>query len=342
MTTTTRKAMLWEELSDRQVRCHLCQYRCRIQPGKRGVCGVRENADGELITLVYGQVSSAAVDPIEKKPLFHFHPGSTVFSLGTLGCNFHCVHCQNWEISFADPATTRRDCQYLSPEDAIATARGRGCRGIAWTYNEPTVWFEYTFDSAVLAKQAGLYTAYVTNGYMTAEALDTIGPYLEAYRVDVKGLDGDFYSRIAKVPSPTGILAVAERARDRWGMHVEVVTNVIPTVNDDNEQLRAIARWIREKLGEMTPWHVTRFHPDHRLREIQATPLSTLERAHLIGTEVGLKFVYLGNVPGHSSENTTCYQCGQAVVRRWGYHTELIGLAAGRCASCGAVLGIRE
>ena len=169
-----------------------------------------------------------------------------------------------------------------------------------------------------------------------------IGPYLDAYRVDVKGLNGNFYPRIAKVRSPAGILASAERARERWSIHVEVVTNVIPTINDDDEQLRNIALWIREKLGELTPWHVTRFHPDHRLRGLPATPLATLERAHHIGTVLGLKFVYLGNVPAHLAENTTCYQCGRTVVRRWGYHTEPTGLANGCCASCGVALGIRQ
>src|SRR3990170_7829169 len=184
MTTVTRDAMLWEQLTDGRVRCHLCQYRCAIQPGKRGVCRVRQNVDGTLVSLIHGLVSSAAVDPIEKKPLFHFHPGSLVFSLGTLGCNFRCVHCQNWEISFADPTTGTRECHYLSPADSVAMASRQGCQGIAWTYNEPTIWFEYTYDSAILARQEGLYTVYVTNGYMTAEALDTIGPYLQAYRVD--------------------------------------------------------------------------------------------------------------------------------------------------------------
>jgi pyruvate formate lyase activating enzyme len=224
---------------------------------------------------------------------------------------------------------------------AIDLTKRYHCRGISWTYNEPTVWFEYTLDSAKLAKENGLYTVYVTNGYITPEALDTIGPYLDAWRVDIKGFSDAFYRDLAKIHHWRGILEVAKRAKEKWQMHVEVITNVIPTLNDDDEQLKGIAGWIKDELGELTPWHVTRFYPHHHLMHLPATPITTLERAHDIGREAGLKFIYAGNVPGHQSENTVCYSCGKLVVRRFGYDTEIVGLNGSRCQFCGAELNFR-
>jgi pyruvate formate lyase activating enzyme len=254
----------------------------------------------------YAEVSSMAPDHIEKKPLFHFFPGTYALSLGTWGCNFHCKGCQNWEISCVD---IPRGSQQVLPERAIELAKRYNCQGIAWTYNEPTIWFEYTLDSARLAKENNLYTVYVTNGYATPEALDTMD--------------------------------VARRAKEKWNMHVEVVTNVIPAMNDDEEQLKNIATWIRDNLGELTPWHVTRFHPLHEFTHLSATPISTLERTYRIGKESGLKFVYLGNVPGHEYENTVCYSCGKTVVHRIGYDTQVVGLDGSRCKFCGAELNFR-
>jgi pyruvate formate lyase activating enzyme len=333
-----KESILGERLPGDRVRCHVCQWRCLINPGKMGVCRVYTNRDGTLYSMNYGEVSSVAADPIEKKPLFHFFPATRVLSLGTWDCNFHCQDCQNWEISCVDIPTTS---QYLSPEQEIELAKRYNCSGVAWTYNEPTIWFEYTLDSAKLAKQNGLYTVYVTNGYATSEALDTIGPYLDAWRVDVKGFTDAFYRWLAKISHWRGILEVAKRAKEKWDMHVEVVTNIIPTMNDDEEQLRGIATWIRDDLGELTPWHVTRFHPMHNLTYLPPTPVSTLERACRIGKEAGLKFVYLGNVPGHESENTVCYSCGNLNVRRIGYDTEVIGLDDSKCKFCGAELNFR-
>ncbi|MFC2022826.1 radical SAM protein, partial [Chloroflexota bacterium] len=215
------------------------------------------------------------------------------------------------------------------------------CQGIAWTYNEPTMWFEYTLESAKLAKQHGLYTIYVTNGYMTPEALDAIGPYLDAWRVDVKGFSDSLYRDIARIKGWQRILDVAQRAKHTWNMHVEVVTNIIPTMNDDDQQLGGIANWIKEELGDLTPWHVTRFHPQHHMMDLPPTPLSTIERAYDIGRKAGLKFIYTGNVPGHSSESTICYSCGRLVVRRFGYQTRVIGLEGSRCKFCGADLNFR-
>ena len=333
-------ARLYEKLPGSRVRCHICQWRCAIAPGKFGVCKMRQNVDGDLYVLNYAEASSVAVDPIGKKPLFHFFPASQVFSLGTWGCNFHCKHCQNWQISSVDSLGAYG--QRIPPQAAIELTKRYHCGGIAWTYNEPGIWFEYTLDSAKLAKQNNLYTVYVTNGYLTPEALDTIGPFLDAWRVDVKGFSDSFYRELAKVSRWRGILEVAKRAKEKWGMHVEVVTNLIPTMNDDEEQLKGIATWIRDELSELTPWHVTRFYPHHKMSHLPPTPIASLERAFAIGNSVGLKFVYAGNVPGHHSESTICYSCGKLVVRRWGYDTEIIGLDGSRCKFCGADLNIRR
>ncbi|MBC8512164.1 MAG: AmmeMemoRadiSam system radical SAM enzyme [Dehalococcoidia bacterium] len=335
------EALLYDRLHGPRVRCNVCQWRCVIGPGKSGVCRVRRNDDGVLRVLNYAEVSSVAVDPIEKKPLFHFFPGSLAFSLGTWGCNFHCRHCQNWEISCIEElAEMMRPSKRISPQEAVKSAKERHCGGIAWTYNEPSIWFEYTLDSAKLAKKNGLYTVYVTNGYLTPEALDTIGPYLDAWRVDIKGFSDALYRDLAKISRWRGILEVAKRAREKWSMHVEVVTNVIPTMNDDEEQLEGIAGWIRDELGELTPWHVTRFYPQHNLTHLPPTPIASLEKAYDIGKRAGLRFVYLGNVPGHGGENTVCYSCGKVVIHRFGYETEVVGVDGSKCKFCGAELNV--
>jgi pyruvate formate lyase activating enzyme len=333
------EAMLYEKLPNSAVRCHTCQWRCRIAPGRSGLCKMYQNSEGILYSLAYAEVSSAAVDPIEKKPLFHFHPGTMVFSLGTWGCNFHCRHCQNWQISCSTPEQGRGS-QQLSAEDSIRLTKEYQCAGIAWTYNEPTIWFEYTLDGAKLAKAEDLYTVYVTNGFITEEGLDTIGPYLDAWRVDVKGFSDEFYLKLAKVSRWRGILEATKRAQQKWNMHVEVVTNVIPTMNDDEAQLEGIAHWIRDNLGELTPWHVTRFYPNHQLQHLPPTPVATLELAYDIGKKAGLHFVYVGNLPGHNAESTVCYSCGNMAVRRIGYHIDASGLDGSRCRSCGTELNI--
>jgi len=339
-----REALLYEKCPGSRVQCHVCQWRCILNPGKTGVCRMRQNIEGILHVLNYAEVSSVAVDPIEKKPLFHFFPSSSVFSIGGWGCNFHCIHCQNWQISCVGEfgvCTGTRGSRQILPQEAVELARSDRCAGIAWTYNEPSMWFEYTIDSARLAKESGLYTVYVTNGYLTPEALDVIGPFLDAWRVDIKGFSDTSYSQLAKIRRWRGILEVAKRAKDEWNMHVEVVTNIIPAVNDDEYQLRGLAKWIRDELGELTPWHVTRFHPQYKMNHIHATPVATLERAYAIGRDEGLRFVYLGNVPGHTSENTVCYSCGRTVIERMGYRATVVGVEGSACAFCGADLNVR-
>ena len=335
------EGLLYEKLSGSRVRCHVCQWHCTIMPGKYGLCRMRQNKDGVLHILNYAEVSAVAVDPIEKKPLAHFFPSSLVLSLGSWGCNFHCQHCQNWQISCMESDNIPKGSQQVSPQAAIESARSRHCDGIAWTYNEPGIWFEYTLDSAKLAKENNLYTVYVTNGYLTPEAMDLIGPHLDAWRVDVKGFSDAAYHQLAKVHQWKGILDVSKRAQEKWGMHVEVVTNIVPSINDDEEQLVKLATWICTELGELTPWHVTRSHPQYKMTHIPSTSVSSLEKAQAIGNKAGLRFVYVGNIPGHNGENTVCYSCGNIVIRRSGYKITLVGLEGSKCKFCGADINVR-
>ena len=335
------KAILYDKLAENRVRCNVCQRRCGIADDKMGVCLTRLNCGGDLYSTIYGVVSSMASDPIEKKPVYHYLPGTKCFSLGSFGCNFRCVFCQNWEIAYADgteiPAVSGHR---VSPDQAVKLAKQYGCRSISWTYNEPAIWLEYTLDCAKTARDEGLATVYVTNGYITPEGLDTIGPYLDVYRVDIKSFSDEFYRKMMNVPKVQGILDVAKRAQDKWRMHVEAVTNVIPTWNDDPDNLRSIARWIKEDLGELTPWHVTRFFPCAELTNVPPTPLETLERAKEIGIEEGLKFVYVGNIAS-GDQNTYCPSCGSLAISRFGYTTRVEALTdQGACTRCGADLGI--
>jgi len=300
-----------------------------------------QNVEGILYSINYAEVSSVNIDPIEKKPLFHFYPGSRVYSVGTWGCNFHCRGCQNWQIACVDGSFIEQGSRTISPQDAVSMAKKGGCRGIAWTYNEPAIWFDYTLDCAKFAKEEGLYTVYVTNGYISQEALDMIGPYLDGYCVDVKGFTDEFYQSLAKIPRWRGILDMAVRAKNKWNMHVEVVTNIIPEMNDDEQQLGALATWIKDELGELTPWHVTRFYPQHEMMDLKPTPISTLERAYDIGRQAGLQFVYTGNVAGNEHESTICYNCGTLNIGRTGYSIRIVGLDGAKCSNCGADLNMR-
>ncbi len=343
------EALFYEKVSEGKVRCVLCPHNCIIAPDKSGFCGVRKNIGGKLESLVYGKVSSAAVDPIEKKPLFNFKPSTLVFSMGTLGCNMHCGHCQNWSISHVVLAESPKEAklfeidvekptEYVTPEKAVQLAKQYDCEGIAWTYNEPTVWFEYTLDTAKIAKAQGLYTVYVTNGYINKEPLDMIGPYLDAYRVDLKAFSDDAYRKLAKVPSFKPVLDSAVRAKRKWGMHVEIVTNIVPSINDDDKQLKGIAEWIMGDLGEETPWHVTRFTPCLDYKDNMPTSENTLEKAHDIGRKAGLKYVYVGNIPMHSLENTYCPSCGALIIERQGFDVINYNIENGKCVYCSCEL----
>lgn len=335
MRTELREGLLQEPLGGGKVRCGVCQRRCVVEDGEVGYCRTRRNEGGRLCSLIYGHVASMAVSPIEKKPLFHYYPGSRWLSLGSLGCNFRCPGCQNWEIAHADAREAARATDYLSPEDAVDLAKRDRCLGISWTYNEPTLWLEYTLDSAKLARADGLLTNYVTNGFATTAALDLLGPWLDSYRVDIKGFSAETYRKIAHVDDPEGIREVVARARHHWKMHVEVVTNVIPTHNDSPEELRRLAEWIARELGPDTPWHVTQFAPHLELSHLPATPVETLEHARNIGLGAGLRYVYLGNVWGHPAENTYCYACGALLIERHGFSIRQNRLEGNCCGNCG-------
>lgn len=289
-----KSALFFEQLDNDVVRCVLCPSNCVIQPGRVGVCGARRNVRGQLIPLNYNQVASMANDPIEKKPLYHFHPGSRVFSVGTYGCNLKCGFCQNHTLAHrvSGPAVK------VEPAQLVELAKQNGCQGIAWTYNEPTIWFEYALEGAKLAKQAGLYTVFVTNGYINPEPLDMIGPFLDAYAVDIKAFNNDFYQKVCKIKDFQPILTAIERAKRKWNMHVEVTTLVIPTLNDSEAELKSIADWIVAHIGPETPWHLSRFFPYLEYQHLPPTPIETLKKAKEIGLIAGLKFVHLGNVPG--------------------------------------------
>lgn len=339
-----QEGLLWEKLENKAVRCNVCHFRCVIGEGKIGVCRVRVNRDGVLYNLLDSHVSSWALDPVEKKPLFHFFPGSPVLSFGTWGCNFRCRGCQNYEISrsYLVERQIERVSETISPSQAVKMALEMGAKGISWTYNEPVIWFEYTLETAKLAKASNLYTAYVTNGSMTEDAIDLIGPFLDAYRVDIKAFSNSTYRKITPIFEFEKILDSVIYAKTKWGVHVEIVTNIIPTVNDDIEELRMLARWIRDYLGKSTPWHVTRFYPYLEFSHIPPTPVEELEKIRDAGIAEGLNFVYVGNVLGHPYEDTYCPKCRRRVIKRSGFSIVENNTKDGKCVFCNENLNIKE
>jgi pyruvate formate lyase activating enzyme len=329
-----RKSILFYRLKNSYVQCGVCQRRCIIGPGEAGFCQTRNNIHGELYSLIYGRVSSIRVSPIEIKPLFHYYPGSRWLSLGSLGCNFRCPGCQNWEISHADIEKGIPFTDYIPPEKLVQRAVSENCKGISWTYNEPTLWLEYTLDAAKIAKDRGLLTNYVTNGYLTEDAMDLLGPNLDAYRVDLKGFTPETYEKIANTSEYKGILDVVKQAKYKWGVHVELITNLTPGYNDNEAELHEMAHWIAREMGPDTPWHVTRFVPHLKLSHLNYTPIPKLEQARQIGIDEGLRFVYLGNVPGHPAENTHCPRCGKLLIERRNYQTLQYNLKGNKCTFC--------
>jgi len=328
-----KEAMLYEKLEDNRVRCNLCAHRCLIKEGKRGVCLVRENRDGTLYTLVYGRTISQAVDPVEKKPLFNFHPGTTAFSIATVGCNFRCDFCQNWSISQVVRDEHLIMGREATPEQLVATARRYGSRSIAYTYTEPTIFTEYAYDTAKLAHEAGIANIYVTNGYMTEEMLDDFKPYLDAANVDLKAWNDEFYRRFCGARLQP-VLESLKKMKE-LGIWVEVTTLVIPTLNDSDEELQHIAQFIAQELGVETPWHISRFYPHYKLTDKPPTPITTLDRAREIGLAAGLRYVYQGNVPGSQGENTFCYNCGRLLIGRYGYRIMEYHIKNSKCTHCG-------
>jgi len=329
-----KEAMLYEKLSGNGVRCHLCAHHCLISEGKKGICQVRENHGGMLNTLVYGRTIAQAIDPVEKKPLLHFYPGSTAYSVATPGCNFRCNWCQNWEISQMPREHDLLTGWEASPAQIVAAAERASCRSIAYTYTEPTIFFEYAYDIARLAHDAGLVNIYVTNGYMTREMLEAFQPYLDAANVDLKAFREKTYRR--HVGAQLQPVLDTLKVMKQMGIWLEVTTLVIPGINDDPAELKDAAEFVAHELGVDTPWHISRFFPAYKMGDVPPTPMATLDRAREIGLKAGLHYVYAGHVPGE--ENTVCPHCGQLLIRRIGYRVVENRVLAGCCPDCGAAI----
>ncbi len=332
------EAYLYKKIGNRKVKCDLCHHRCSINDGNRGICGVRENCQGTLRTLVYGKIIARHVDPVEKKPLFHFLPGSRTYSIATVGCNFKCRFCQNADIAQM-PADQRGVIvgEPASPEEEVAAAAAADCQSIAYTYTEPTVFFEFAHDTAKLAHTRGIKNIFVTNGYMTPEAVEMISPFLDAANVDLKAFSDDFYKKMCGARLAPVLKSLKEmRERD---IFVEVTTLLIPGLNDDPDELKALAAFIANDLGVETPWHISRFHPTYRLTDRPATPIGSLITAHDIGKKAGLRYVYTGNAPGQEGEKTVCHRCGRVIINRWGFSISSYDVEGGCCRYCRTPVG---
>jgi len=332
------EAMLYEKQEDKKVKCHLCARRCLISEGATGFCLVRKNEGGTLYSLVYGKAVSAAVDPIGKKPLSHFNPGALVMSIAAAGCNFRCQFCDNWMIS-QDKEVAGNP---FPPAEVVKAAGARNCQGISYTYTEPTIYMEYAYDTAKIAHQVGLFNTFVTNGYMTPEAVRTIAPYLDAATVDFKGGgDPEFYKTVSAVPNVDPIYETLKELKRR-GVHIEITNLIVPKIGDSIDRIKEMATWIKDNLGADTPFHLLRFHPDYKMTTIPATSIETLEKAYMTAKEVGLSYTYIGNVPGHPAENTYCPNCNELVIKRLSFEILRWNLTKDmRCPVCGHEIPIK-
>jgi len=326
------EAMLYTRQKDNKVKCDLCARRCLIGDGATGFCLVRKNEGGTLYSLVYAKAISAGVDPISKKPLGHFNPGAQVMSIATAGCNFRCQFCDNWVISQDREIAGR----FFPPAEVVKAAEARNCQGISYTYTEPTIFMEYAYDTAKLARQVGLFNTFVTNGYMTPEAVKTIAPYLDAATVDFKaGGDPGFYKSVSAVPSVKPIYEALKELKLN-GVHVEITNLVIPKIGDSMDKIKKMATWIKDYLGRDTPFHLLRFHPDYKMTTIPATSIETLERAYMIAKDAGLNYTYIGNVAGHPAESTYCPNCNELVIKRYNFEITKWNLTRDmKCPVCG-------
>ena len=327
-----KEALLYRKSEKCKVSCFLCSHHCQIEDGASGICRVRQNNGGTLYTLVYGEVIAAHVDPVEKKPIFHVAPGSKSFSIATCGCNLRCVFCQNWQISQQQEAELAGvNPQALSPEEVVREAVKFKCRSISYTYTEPTIFFEYALDISRLAKKSGLYNIFVTNGFMTKEALEMIRPYLDAANVDLKFFTDESYQKFCGARLAPVLNTI--RLMRKLNIWVEVTTLVIPGLNDSSVELKGIASFLAD-AGKEIPWHISRFHPDYKYADSKPTPVNKLREAFKIGKEAGLRYVYIGNVSGQ--EKTCCYSCGKVLILRSGYDVFENSLRESRCPECGA------
>ncbi|MBN1901152.1 AmmeMemoRadiSam system radical SAM enzyme [Candidatus Sumerlaeota bacterium] len=330
-----KEAMLYEKLGQNAVQCNLCQIRCRIDDGKTGVCGVRKNIKGTLYSLVYEKAVATNVDPIEKKPLFHFLPGSLSYSMATVGCNFHCVFCQNSDIAHMPRDEGRIIGRDIPPKEIVNSAIREGCRSISYTYTEPTIFFEYAYDTAKIAHEEGLKNVFVSNGYMTPEAVETIAPYLDAINVDLKAYDDKIYHKY--MGADLEKMKESMRAIYKAGVWMEITTLIVPTLNDAKEQITGIVDFIYG-LNPNIPWHISRFHPSYKFTSVGPTPIETLRMAQDIGIKKGLHFIYLGNVWGEDGEDTTCPICGALLIKRLGFNVMENKIRNGKCPKCNAAV----
>lgn len=328
-----REARLYTQAEGGYVDCRLCAFRCHIADGHRGVCGVRENIGGILNTAVYGRLIAEHIDPIEKKPLFHFLPASTSYSIATVGCNFRCLHCQNADISQMPRDQKKIIGELVSCEEVVNEALATGCSSISYTYTEPTIFFEYAFDTGVMAHEKGIKNVFVTNGYMTGECIDELSGVLDGANVDIKAFTEGFYKKVCGARLAP-VLESVERMR-KLGIWVELTTLVIPTMNDSEEELRGLARWIA-KTDKTMPWHLSAFHPAYKMKDLPPTPVATLHRAREIGLEEGLRYVYTGNIPGDAGESTYCYKCGARLIERIGFAVKKNSIRDSACPECSA------
>jgi pyruvate formate lyase activating enzyme len=330
------ETLIYERLDNNTVKCHICNHFCSIKEGKRGICGVRENQGGHLLSLSYPKVIAKSVDPIEKKPLFHLKPGSFAYSIATVGCNFSCAFCQNSDIAqMPKDYNGMIQGKALSPESIVKQALKTGCSSIAYTYTEPTIFCELALETAKLAKKQGLLNVFVTNGYMSKELLTMLSPYLDAANVDLKAFNDRFYQTYCKArldPVKENI----KRMKD-MGIFVEITTLLIPGLNDDEDEICAMADYIANELGRQTPWHISRFHPSYRMKDKGLTPFSSLEKAYAAGKAAGLFHVYIGNVPGEGFENTYCHSCNELLVKRYAFQIENYMQEGGKCPRCNAI-----
>ncbi len=325
-----REAMHYQKRDEKMVRCDICPRHCEVADKERGYCGCRENKDGTYYTLVYGRPCSVHIDPVEKKPLFHFFPSTKAFSLATAGCNMLCKFCQNWQISQVRPEQV--DNLNLPPEKLVPLAKMKGAKSIAFTYTEPVVFFEYVYETARLTKGSDIKTISISNGYITEQALEDWCRYLDAMKVDLKAFTDSFYKNYcAGTLQPVLDCLKLLVERKVW---TEIVYLVIPTLNDQIDDIRKMAKWIVKELGVDVPVHFTRFHPMYQLQNLPSTPVSTLERARKACMEEGIRYVYVGNVPGHDAENTYCHNCKKKLIARYGYYITENNITDGKCKFC--------